>query len=84
MGRQDRTCGRYVGTSCGYGLFGCVKIATYSGGVNKSLFFNCHFLSSFNKKISFNCFLSSIYLASDKNLPVKFYQINNLVYQTLD
>lgn len=38
-GRQDQTCSRYVGTSCEYGLFGCVKIATYSGGVNKSMLF---------------------------------------------
>jgi len=34
-GRGDRTCNRYVGTSCGYGFFGCIKIGMYSGGVNK-------------------------------------------------
>lgn len=38
-GTQDSTCGHYVGTSCGYGFFGCVKIAIISGGVNKSEFF---------------------------------------------
>lgn len=35
-GRNDALCNRYTGTSCGYGLFGCIKIATYSGGVDKS------------------------------------------------
>jgi hypothetical protein len=35
-GRNDPLCNRYTGASCGYGLFGCVKIATYSGGVDKS------------------------------------------------
>lgn len=35
-GKNDPLCNRYTGASCGYGLFGCVKIATYSGGVNKS------------------------------------------------
>uniref|UniRef100_A0A915CY27 Uncharacterized protein n=1 Tax=Ditylenchus dipsaci TaxID=166011 RepID=A0A915CY27_9BILA len=35
-GENSRTtCGHYTGTSCGYGFFGCIKIATYSGGVNK-------------------------------------------------
>jgi len=33
---EDATCNRYVGTTCRYGFFGCIKIATYSGGVNKS------------------------------------------------
>ncbi|KAH7727917.1 Protein C07A12.18 a [Aphelenchoides avenae] len=32
---SDRSCGQYVGKSCGYGFFGCVKIGTYSGGVDK-------------------------------------------------
>ncbi|CAK5072572.1 unnamed protein product [Meloidogyne enterolobii] len=34
----DRICSKYVGTSCSYGFFGCVKVATYDGGVDKSLF----------------------------------------------
>jgi hypothetical protein len=41
-GRNDPLCNRYTGASCGYGLFGCVKIATYSGGVDKSEF-RAHF-----------------------------------------
>lgn len=39
-GKNDRLCSRYTGASCGYGLFGCIKIATYSGGVNKCEYFN--------------------------------------------
>nr|CAD2164250.1 unnamed protein product [Meloidogyne enterolobii] len=31
----DRICSKYVGTSCSYGFFGCVKVATYDGGVDK-------------------------------------------------
>nr|CAD2193329.1 unnamed protein product [Meloidogyne enterolobii] len=27
----DRICSKYVGTSCSYGFFGCVKVATYVG-----------------------------------------------------
>lgn len=49
-GRQDQTCSRYAGTSCEYGLFGCVKIATFSGGVNKSFFLYLKFITN-NLKI---------------------------------
>lgn len=38
-GKYDQTCSQYVTTSCDYGFFGCVKIATFSGGVDKSLMF---------------------------------------------
>ncbi|KAF7634623.1 hypothetical protein Mgra_00005960 [Meloidogyne graminicola] len=31
----DKICSRYVGTSCNFGFFGCVKVATYDGGVDK-------------------------------------------------
>ncbi|KAI6191684.1 hypothetical protein M3Y97_00254500 [Aphelenchoides bicaudatus] len=34
-GKNDPLCNRYTAAACGYGLFGCVKIATYSGGVDK-------------------------------------------------
>jgi len=43
-GRGDRTCNRYVGTSCGYGFFGCIKIGMYSGGVNKNSSFSHFFI----------------------------------------
>ena len=31
---QGQDC-KYHGTTCGYGMFGCIKIAAYSGGVDK-------------------------------------------------
>ncbi|KAL3094123.1 hypothetical protein niasHS_004808 [Heterodera schachtii] len=31
----DQSCNYYSGTTCGYGFFGCVKIGTYDGGVDK-------------------------------------------------
>ncbi|KAI6173412.1 hypothetical protein M3Y98_01078600 [Aphelenchoides besseyi] len=34
-GRNDALCNRYTGTACGYGLFGCIKVGMYSGGVDK-------------------------------------------------
>uniref|UniRef100_A0A1I7X8Y2 Uncharacterized protein n=1 Tax=Heterorhabditis bacteriophora TaxID=37862 RepID=A0A1I7X8Y2_HETBA len=37
---QGQDC-KYSATSCQYGLFGCVKIAAYSGGVDKmGMFYN--------------------------------------------
>lgn len=33
---QDRTCGHYVGTSCAYGFFGCVKIGLLMDFPNSS------------------------------------------------
>lgn len=50
---QDRTCGHYVGTSCAYGFFGCVKIGLLMDFPNQKIGDNKLILTLFRHSFKF-------------------------------